>query len=158
VVVKYETIYSSLPVQSLVISTIKKPILEAIPVIFNPEASKIEKLKAAVKLWRGLQALSNLPRPTLENTWHPNSHNLIVIRDWVLDCLSVRNKQGIYAGLNSTRLGLIDKLFNLVIIIYDFDPPWRWILDSVKDNAFDMSWKPRGYGDDWSEGYHWWNE
>lgn len=145
---KYQTIYSELAIQSLIIETVKKPILEAVPVIFNPDTSKLAKLKAAAKLGRALQAMSRLPQPTIEGTWHPNSHNLIRLRDWLKVSLN----------LAPSRITLIDKLFNLAIIIYDFDPPWRWIMDSFKDEAFKMEWKPRGYGDDWSDGYEWWKE
>lgn len=146
-VLKYETVYSTLPVQSYIIATVKKPILESIPVIFDPEASKTAKLKAAARLWRALQSMSRLPAPTKENTWHPNSHKLIELRDWLLSRLPT---------LHGQRRGLIEKLFNFVIIIYDYDPPWRWIMDSVKDKALDMNLKPRGYSDDWCDGYEWW--
>jgi len=145
---KYQTIYSSLPFQALVIETVKKPLLEGVATIFDQNASKFDKLKAANKLWKAFQALCQLPKPTIENTWHPNSHNLIYLRDWLMEHLK----------LGGIRKAFIERMFNLVIIINDFDPPWRWVIDSVKDKAFEMDWKPRGYGDDWQEGYHWWVE
>ncbi len=145
---KYQTIYSTLPCQALVIDTIKTPILEAVATIFDQAASKFDKLRAANKLWRAFKSLCQLPKPTKENTWHPNSHNIIDLRDWLMERLM----------LGGIRKSFVERMFNLVIIIYDFDPPWRWVIDSVINKAFEMEWKPRGYGDDWYEGYHWWND
>lgn len=145
---KHQTIYSSLPVQSYMIQMVKKPILDSVPIIFAKDATKIRKLRATVELWRALKALAHLPAPTIENTWHPNTHNLIELRDWIVSRIR----------LSGNRNAFIEILFNLAIIIYDFDPPWRWIMDSVKDKAFKMDWKPRGFGDDWSDGYNWWLE
>lgn len=147
-VLKYQTIYSELPVQAYMIQMVKKPLLESIQALFDGNASKTSKLRAVAKLWRALQAVRHLPEPTIENTWHPNSHNLIKIRDGLL-------KQ---TRLDPIRVSFIKNVLNLAIIVYDFDPPWRWIMDSAKDEAFSMDWKPRGYGDDWSDGYNWWRE
>ena len=149
-VLRHQTIYFSLPVQALIIHTIKKPILESAETIFDKKASKIDKLKALSTLWSAVKAVSCLLKPTLENTWHPNSHNLIKLRDWLLGHLDL---EGI-----GRRQSFIERLFNLAIIIYDFDPPWRWIMDGAKDEALKMEWKPQGWGDDWSEGYEWWKE
>ena len=145
---RHQTIYFSLPVQTLIIHTIKKPILESAETIFDKKASKIDKLKALSTLWSAVKAVSCLPKPNLENTWHPNSHNLIKLRDWLLARLNLAKE----------RVSLIERVFNLVIIIYDFDPPWRWIMDGVKDEALKTEWKPQGWGDDWSDGYEWWKE
>ena len=147
-VLKYQTIYSSLPAQALMIETIKKPILKSMDVLFDAGASKISKLKALSSLWKASEAVTRLPKPTIDNTWHPNSHNLIRIRDWLLGRLNLAKE----------RMSLIERVFNLAIIIYDADPPWRWIMDGGKDEGLKMDWKPRGWGDDWSVGYEWWKE
>jgi len=144
---RFQTIYDELGVQAYMIEYIKKPILEGVETLFDPTASKINKLRALNKLWNALKAADVLPRPTIENTWHPNSHNFISLRDWIKSCLKL-------AGI---RMGFIDRIFSIVIIIYDFDPPWRWMMDSVKDEAFKMEWKQRGWEDEWAP-YSWWDE
>ena len=145
---KYNTIYDPLPVQMLLIENVKKPLLEGVSAIFDPNVSKVNKLRGARKIWRALQNLSDLPEPTIDEIWHPNCHNLIKIRDWVLSQLT----------LGDIRMDFIRNIFNLIIILYDFDCPWRWIMDTVKDKGLELEWKPRGYGDDWQDGYDWWED
>ena len=142
------TVYSTVPMQLFMMHVIKAPIIGSIEAIFNPDTSKIDKLRAASKLWKAFQAISKLPEPTLENTVHPNAHNLIILRDWLFArCL-----------LDKGRLGLIRRLINFTIILIEFDPPWRWILDSLREEAFKMKWQPRGYDRNGETKYDWWKE
>jgi len=141
-----KTIFFSLPMQVFMIHNIKTPAMEAVETIFSPDKSKMDKLKATRQLWKVYQAMQKLPEPTLENTWHPNTHNLIRLRDWLFErCF-----------LGKLRMGFIRKVMNFAIILYDFDPPWRWIFDNLKDEALKMEWKPKGYEDDWT--YKWWRD
>jgi len=145
-VTEQSTIYSTIPMQIFMINSIKKPIIDAVETLSSSDASKIDKVKAARKLWKAVHLISKMPEPTLESTWHPNSHNLIRLRDWLFErCF-----------LGQKRMGLIRRLMNFVIILYDFDPPWRWVMDSLKDKAFEMEWKPKGYED--IRVYEWWKE
>ena len=146
---KFETMYSELATQAYLINEVKKPLLEAVPVIFDPEAGKIAKLKAAVKLWRAMKALNQLPQPGIDNTWHPNAHNLIRLRDWVVSCIP---------KLAGERRQIVEVFFDLVIILIDMDPPWRYIIDRVNDEALKMKWMSAGWNDDWVESYDWWEE
>ena len=144
-----KTVYFSLAMQIYMNETIKKPLIQATEVLFSPKASKIDKLKAIRMLWGVLESLKGLPEPTKENTWHPNTHNLIDLRDWLFERCS----------LNVFRMGFVRRIMNFVIILYDFDPPWRWILDSLKDEALKKEWKPRGFSDTWVASYKvWWKE
>ena len=60
------------------------------------------------------------PEPTEENTWHPNSHRLIKGRDeFFKHCV----------GLAPERLKLLRAGINFVIVIYDYDPPYRMMID-----------------------------
>ena len=145
---KFESIYDELPTQILIIEEIKKPLLEGIAVIFDPTTRRKGKLKAAIGIYRALKAVSKLPEPTIEETWHPNCHNLIKLRDDLL----------LQLNLGKLRMGFIRNIFNFVIILYNFDPPWRWIIDSVKDQALEMEWIPRGFSDDWKDDYDWWQD
>lgn len=104
-------------------------------------AIKVPLLKIA-----GLIA-SKLPEPTKENTWHPNSHNLIEIRDEFFK----------HCKLNDERLQFIRVVFNFIIILYDFDPPWRWMIDSVKEEADKKKWEPKEYGHDKRPDWQWWH-
>lgn len=142
------TVYYGLPMQLYMNTAIKYPMLKALGIVFDDKASRVNRLKALKKLWDAFVALKGLPEPTKENTWHPNTYNLIDLRDWICHC----------CHLNSDRMNFIRRVMNFVIILYDFDPPWRWIMDSVKDKAFSMEWKTREFGDEWSKGYKWWFE
>lgn len=120
--------------------------MQAIGILFDSKAPKLRKLKAAKQLWDAFEAMRGLPEPTVEITWHPNTHNVIELRDWLFDrCF-----------LNELRMGFIRRIMNFVIILYDCDPPWRWILDSVREEALTKEWKSRGFGDTWTETYTWW--
>lgn len=140
------TVYSTIPMQLFMIYSIKNPIMESVETIFNPDASKIDKFKAGRKLWKAFNAISKMPEPTLENTWHPNSHNLIRLRDWLFERCFIHHR----------RVALARRLMNFVIILYDFDPPWRWIFDSLKEEALKMEWQPREYGRAETATYDWW--
>lgn len=143
-----KTIYFSLGMQMYMTETIKKPIIQGISVLFHPQASKLDKVKAVRALWKVLEALKGLPEPTKENTWHPNTHNLIDLRDSLFG----------HCFLGGNRMELIRRIINFVIILYDFDPPWRWIFDSLREGALQMKWKPRGFQDTWVDSYRWWKE
>ena len=149
------TIYSTIPMQIFMMNSIKSPILESVETLSSSDASKIDKIRAARKLWKAIQLISKMPEPSLKAKegesgycWHPNSHNLIILRDWLFErCF-----------LTPARMGLIRRLMNFIIILNDFDPPWRWVIDSVKDKALTMEWKSRGYEDVRTETYAWWRE
>ena len=142
------TVYETVPMQLFIMHNIKNLILESVDTIFNPNASKLDKLKAFRKLWKAYQSTTKLPEPTLENTTHPNAHNLIRLRDWLFErCF-----------LNPLRMGFIRHLINFVIIIVQFDPPWRWIIDSLREEAFKMKWVPREYERSGQVKYDWWKE
>lgn len=115
---KHLTIFSSLPVQVYMIHNIKNPILSG------------DRHKILV----GLRNIDKLPEPTTENTWHPNTINLLNLRDWffgqwyiMLICLIPPVKR------------TLKRIIKFVIILYDFDPPWRWILDSVREEILKQS-------------------
>ena len=144
---KYQTIYDPQPVQMLFIHNIKTPILEAFDILFSPDSSLIAKGRALKNAKKAFNTLSNLPRPSLEDTWHPNSHNLIHIREYL-----IRNLR-----LAPIRMNFIDNIFKLAIMIYEYDCPWRWIMDSAREKSEELEWKERGYYDDWQDGYDWWN-
>ena len=143
-----KTIYFSLAMQIYMFSEIKAPLMKGVEVLFDPKAPKFQRLKAIKVIWDAFEAMKGLPEPTKDNTWHPNTHHLIDLRDWLFERCS----------LNILRMGFIRRIMNFVIIIYDFDPPWRWILDSLKDEAMKKQWQPRGFQDTWVKRYDWWKE
>ena len=122
---KRRTVYSSLPMQMFMSHAIKAPLL------------KIAALIA-----------SKLPEPTKENTWHPNSHRLIEVRDWFFEhCLIGGDKEK-----------FIRIAFNFVIILYDFDPPWRDMMDSAREEFMKKTWLPRGSQSTFPPNWNWWKE
>ena len=142
------TVYFSLAMQMYMTEEIKKPLMRASEVLFDANASRWKKLKALKALWDAFEAVKGLPEPTKQNTWHPNTHNLIDLRDWLFEC----------CHLATLRMGFVKRVMNFVIILYDFDPPWRYILDSLREKAMGMKWQPRGYQDTWVERYTWWRD
>ena len=111
--VKHLTIFSSLPMQVYMIHNIKKPILEG---------KKI-----------ALRNIDRLPEPTVENTWHPNTHNLLILRDWFFKHWFIK-----FLCIIPFIKRFLTRSSKFIIILYDFDPPWRWIFDSVKDKALEL--------------------
>ncbi len=143
-----KTVYFSLAMQMYMNETIKKPAVQAMEVLFSPKASQFDRIKAVKMLWGVYDSLKGLPEPTKENTWHPNTHNLIDLRDWLFE----------HCHLNIFRMGFIRRIMNFVIILYDFDPPWRWIFDSLFQEVLKKNWKPRGFDDTWKNTYVWWKD
>jgi hypothetical protein len=145
--VDQKTVYYSLPMQMYMAEKIKKPLLQAFQILFEKQSSRLDQLKALKMLWKVSVSLKGLPEPTKGNTWHPNTHHLIDLRDWLIERLN----------LNQARNSFIRRVMNFVIVLYDFDPPWRFIFDSFKDEAMKKEWKPRGFCDSWTDTYNWWD-
>ena len=127
----------------LPIMDIKAKLLTAVSVIASHDTSKVAKLRAANTLRGLVKDLDKLPEPTEATTWHPNSHTLIRVRDeFFRRC-----------GLGTPRQQLIRAVLNFVIMIYDYDRPYRDLIDWAKQEL-DKDWKPRGDQDitpaDWS--------
>lgn len=89
-----------------------------------------------------------LPEPTVDNTWHPNSHRMIQIRDeFKKNCT-----------LSADRVNLIVTGMNFAIMMYDFDRPYRDMMDWAKDRLDELGWTPRGSLDLIGADWPWWNE
>lgn len=103
-------IYGQLPYQQFIIDDIKAPLLEG--------------------LWRlsprliatAFRNIDKLPEPCLGNTWHPNSHRLIALRD------RLYKKFLILRLMHFIRTGM-----NFLIIVYDYDHPYRDMVDFCID-------------------------
>ena len=131
------------PQNQLPIMDIKANLLAAVSTIASSDKSKVAKLRA-VNTLRGLaKDIDKLPEPTEATTWHPNSHALIRVRDEFFS----------RCGLGTPRQQLIRAVLNFVIMIYDYDRPYRDLIDWAKQEL-DRDWKPRGDQDitpaDWS--------
>lgn len=149
-VARRQTIFSSYAIQQRMINEIKAPLTEATAVLTNPASGYGIKLKALMKLRTVDKAFQQFPEPTKENTWHPNSHRIIEIRDEFF--------QHSY-GLSAQRLKLLRTGINFVIIIYDYDPPYRMMIDwwakqlQIQNWRYDIPIRVGNY--DWSG---WWRE
>jgi hypothetical protein len=137
------TVYSSLPYQTFMVHAIKAPVVEGVFTIFSPTANKAQKTQAMLKAYRGLKAFEdkfpepqhgNEPTTGLPYAWHPNSHALIDLRDEFFK----------HCHLNDGRCRLLRTFINAVIIIYDYDPPYRMMIDwwaqqlNIQNWRFDM--------------------
>lgn len=122
------TIYSSLPVQVFMIHAIKTPLMEGIGEFFSLRIkNKIQSIKKILKAYKAFQ---KLPEPFEGNTWHPNTHNIISLKEWF--CKR-------YWFLRPIRKH-IRRLFDFWAIIYDFDPPWRMMMDELREESLHLEW------------------
>ena len=109
------TVFGSLNVQTFIVHAIKAPM------IFAFKHSRILKLIDKV-----------LPEPTVENTWHPNTHRLLAIReDFFRHC-----------NLTPERIHLLRVVSKFVIIIHDYDTPYRAMINWCVQELFKSGWEP----------------
>ncbi len=99
-----------------------------------------QKREALKKIVMALRNMGKLPEPTIENTWHPNTHNLIHLRTWLFTRYPILGRYSI------TR-----RIINFGIIVHAFDPPWRWIMESVGEEAGKLEWRGGVY-------WGWWRD
>jgi len=153
------TVYTSLPYQTFMVHAIKKPAVEAITTILSPDTSSVEKVKALLKLRKALGDFErNFPEPSSTigdpgYCWHPNSHILISIRDeFFTHCRLDKSNDP------CNRNGIIRVVINFLIVIYDYDPPYRMMIDwwakklDIKNWRYDIPFStiPRKWA--------WWTE
>ncbi len=130
-------IYSALPMQVFMIHAIKNPLVSGLHILFE-KGHKISIRRDALKQIRAaFHNMGKLPEPTMENTWHPNTHNLILLRTWAF---------GRYRFLTRFK-----NIVNFAIIIHAFDPPWRWMMETILRDALEMKWSGGIY-------WGWWND
>lgn len=132
-------IYSALPMQVFMIHAIKKPLVEGIHIIFEKGMPMRRRAEGVRQIRQAIRNMGKLPEPTIENTWHPNTHNLILLRVWAFERYR-------WLGRTTTR-----KLINFAIIIHAFDPPWRWMMESVLIDALKMEWTGGVYWGWWKD-------
>ena len=116
---RLSTPYAGYEWQQRMINDVKAPAMEAFVLLLSPEAGVTGKLGALLKLRRALKGFEQFPEPTKENTWNPNSHRLIELRDEFFQHCHLGGGRNRFL-----RLGI-----NFLIIIYDYDPPYRMMID-----------------------------
>jgi hypothetical protein len=133
---------------------IKAGLLPVLTMLDEPDKyGSIDKLKVLNNARNTLPLIKTIPRPTKENCNYPNSIILIEIRDWLIPHIE---------GLG-IRCGALKIIFDGIIIIYEYDPPYRFLIDKCIEkikNLIDAGlWLPAGA---WLEGkpvhYTWWKE
>lgn len=133
------TLYGSLPYQTFMVHAIKAPLMEGIGILTNPAASQTQKIRALYKIRKALKAFEkNFPEPSLTAKegepgycWHPNSQRLIALRDEFFT----------HCKLGGSRDKLMRLGINFVIVIYDYDPPYRMMIDWWADKLQMKNWK-----------------
>jgi len=92
--------------------------------------------------------LHQMPEPTIENTWHPNAHRMITVRDeFKVNC-----------SLPPERKDTILAMMNFAIMLYDYDPPYRDLMDWAKERIDELGWEPRFSMNLIAHNWKWWNE
>lgn len=123
--------------------------MSAILVLASPTTSLFAKIKAIFQVIGSYRALNDLPEPTFENTWHPNSHRLIELRDeFFKHCV----------GLGTPRLKFMRAFINFIIIMYDYDRPYRDMMDWAKEALEKKGWDARGSQDLIAAHWPYWKE
>ena len=139
------TIYSTIGYQLFLMHQVKKPLMEGVQTLTSPDVNFAGKMKAVRKIWRAYQNFLKMPEPTVENTHHPNTHNIIHLRDWF--CARCK--------LAALRVNFVRTCFNFWAVINEMDPPWRMMSDKVREEGFRLDWVPTGYDGEPCE-YDWW--
>lgn len=125
---KRKTVYSSLPYQTFMVHGIKASMMEAFVYLTSPEYDKATKLKALLHAGRALRNFElKFPEPQkgihpesgLPYVWHPNSIRLIELRDKFFE----------HCQLDAGRRRFLRIGINFIIIMYDYDPPYRMMID-----------------------------
>jgi len=122
-----KTVYSSFDYQKVMIEDIKRPLLENLMIILSPDSSKSDILKALLNLMKVLRRFEKYPEPQrgihpetgLPYVWNPNSLRLIELRDEFFS----------HCKLGGLRERILRAGINFIIIIYDYDPPYRFMLE-----------------------------
>jgi len=110
---KQITVFGSLNVQVFIVHAIKAPML------FWFNHSRIVKL-----IDRKLQ------EPTMENTWHPNTHRLIAIRKEFFG----------HCTLTPPRLYFLRVISKFIVIMHDYDSPYTWMFRWCVQRLFEIGW------------------
>lgn len=121
------TIYSCSDCHICMVKLVKKPMLEAIDKLASGEGGIKDKVKVLLSLRQVLKDFNRIPEPRegiheatgLPYVWHPNSITLIRLRDEFFT----------HPRLAESRLSLMRTFINFVIILYDYDPPYRMMID-----------------------------
>lgn len=121
------SIYSSVAYQLFLMFQVKKPLMDSLEMIFR--VCLHGKRKEIQKFRKALRAIDKLPEPAAGNTRQANTGNILYLRSWLYRRL-----------MGKVIKRLAGRLIKLGIIIYDFDPPWRWVMDNLKDRALEMDW------------------
>ncbi len=134
------TVFGSLPVQTYIVHAIKAPFCKILLRIFEKPLGVIDAIRILVELNKIRKRISdNLPEPTLENTWHPNTHILI----------EVMNEFFEYSDLR-IRERELKTMLKFATIINDYDPPYRFLI-----NRFLEIWLKHSKGWIWHDDNEW---
>ncbi len=127
--------------REFIIDKIKAPLLT----LLIHTGDKQMGLKGLVVLLKLARNFYKLPEPTKENTWHPNSHALIKLRD-----------EFFRHEVNTSRHSAFRAVWKFVIILYDSDWYYRERIDWVMGYFHKMSWET--YEGEEKPREPWWKE
>jgi len=123
--------FASAKISAEMVSSFKKPLVD---IVYKRGGSVVSIIRSLIIAYRYLTG--TLEEPTLENTDHPNSHNLIRLRDRFFTLEE-----------NPGRYRLFRLLFNLVIWHYEHSSYYARRLDVLVEWLVDLvisgEWIPR---------------
>ncbi len=148
------TIFGRSDVQSLMVHSVNASLVEAGNLLAAGHLRISNIVRIIRLLWLVKRILANeIPEPTKENTWNPNTRVLIDIQDYIFD----------HIKLTKDRTNTLRVISKYIIYIYDYATPYRRMIDRcvmmLKASDWQPSpppspnvWKEDNYGDSRTEG------
>ncbi len=129
---KQMTIFGHSTVQAVIVYRVKAPLVAAVNRLAAGRLTILEVIHILRVLWLVRRAIRELPEPTRENTWNPNTHILLDLRDYLLE----------HIRLTPDRVHFFEVVTKLGIICYDYDTPYRRMVDKCVEKLQASDWQP----------------
>lgn len=129
---KQMTIFGRDDVQKTIIFRVKAPLVKAMNLLSRGRLHLSEVIFILRTLWAVKRIIDKeLPDPTQDNTWHPNTRILLDLQDYILG----------HVRLTPDRVNLLRVVSKFIIIVYDFDTPYRQMIDRCVERLKQSDWK-----------------
>jgi len=128
---KQMTIFGRSDIQAMIVHDIKLPLVRAVNrLITTPTLYQF--IFAVRVLWTVYRLVANkLPEPTKANTWHPNTHRLIDVRDYALA----------HIRLTAPKKRFLSVVSKFIIMVHDYDTPYRPMISKCVELLIASGWE-----------------
>jgi len=118
------TVFCRNDIQEIIVNHVNAPLRDILMSRMNP-FRKLIKLNRLIEV-----ILKGFPDPTIENTWHPNTHRLIVMRDDFFTHLKM-----------PSRHKVLWAIWKYTIYAYDYVPVYRYLIDRTLELWLKSGWE-----------------